>query len=328
MADLLSQEEVDLLLNAVSSGDVEAEQPSGYEQVDSRDVLTYDFRRPERVSKEQLKGLQSQFEAFAREMSIALPLFLRTVVRVDLLTIDPLTYDEFILSVSRPTCLAKIDMSPLEGLAVLEVSPTVIYPIVDRVLGGKGEGLAKPRDLTEIEGRIAQRILELILDCLKRSWDQLIEFKCKVESLESDPLLVQIVAGQEMVILVGYEVHLGEAVGTLNLCIPLVVLNPVFEYLTARTRFIRRMSPDMAERMRQVITQAVDKASTPVDAILGRAELKMRELAELQVGDIIQLDQKVADPLAVEVGGIQRFEAQPGRVAEHSAFQITDIVRD
>ena len=202
MSKLLTQEEIDALLSQ--------------EQGDERPELTkpkkeyrlYDFRRPERVSKEQLKGLQSLFEAFSREVSIIFPPYLRTVVRVDLTSIDQLTYDEFILSVARPTCLSIINMAPLEGNAVLEMSPSMVFPIVDRVLGGKGMTLPEPREMTEIEDRIIQRIVMMMLDSLKRSWDQLIEFNLSVEQQESDPLIVQIVAGSEMVVLVGYEIHI------------------------------------------------------------------------------------------------------------------------
>ncbi|MBN2311375.1 MAG: flagellar motor switch protein FliM, partial [Candidatus Hydrogenedentes bacterium] len=219
MADILSQDEVDMLLDAVSKGEVEVEEKA-YDRVDSRDMMHYDFRRPERVSKEQLKGLQSLFEMFARELSIALPPFLRTVVRVDLVSIDQLTYDEFILSISRPTSMSIINMAPLEGNAVIELNPAVVFPIVDRILGGTGAPLSSPRELTEIENRIITRIVLMILDSLRRSWDQLVEFKLSVVAQESDPLIVQIVAGSEMVILVAYEIHIGGTVGSMNMCMP------------------------------------------------------------------------------------------------------------
>ncbi len=211
MADILSQDEVDLLLGAVSEGEIGDAEEEAQQEVH---LTAYDFRRPERVSKEQLKGLQSLFEAFSREVSILFPPFLRTVVRVDLTSIDQLTYDEFILSVARPTALSIINMSPLEGTAVIEMSPSMVFPIVDRVLGGKGMTLPEPRELTEIENRIIQRIVMMLLDSLRRSWEQLIEFRLSVLQQESDPLIVQIVAGSEMVILVGYEVHIGETVGS------------------------------------------------------------------------------------------------------------------
>ena len=327
MADILSQEEVDLLLNAVTDGGIaEAEEAT---EVDQEIVTTaYDFRRPERVSKEQLKGLQSLFEAFSREMSILFPPYLRTVVRIDLTSIDQLTYDEFILSVSRPTSLSVINMAPLEGNAVLEMSPSMVFPIIDRVLGGRGITLPEPREMTEIENRIIQRIAMMILDSLRRSWEQLIEFQLSVIQQESDPLIVQIVAGSEMVILVGYEVHIGDTVGTMNFCVPLLVLNPILDQISQQAHYSRRMSPEVAHATREAIARTLRKARVPVDAILGHTRLSVRQIASLREGDVIVLESSPADPIKVEVGGLPCYLAQPGRRREQSAVQLLTFVRD
>lgn len=328
MADILSQDEVDLLLSAVAEGEVPSEEELATPNADvEQRMTTYDFRRPERVSKEQLKGLQSLFEAFAREVSIIFPPFLRTVVRVDLTSIDQLTYDEFILSVARPTSLSIVNMNPLEGNAVLELSPSMVFPILDRILGGKGAPLNEPRELTEIETRIVQRLVMMILDSLKRSWEQLIEFHMTIVTQESDPLIVQIVAGSEMVILVGYEVHIGEVVGTMNMCIPLLVLNPILDQISQQTHFMRKMDPALAELTRLVIAKIVTKASVPMDAILGRAVLKLEDVARLQVGDVVQLDSSPEEFVTVNVGGHPMFQAQPGRRGEQSAVQLLNLIR-
>lgn len=327
MADILSQDEVDLLLNAVSKGDLDSADQA-YDRVEARDLISYDFRRPERVSKEQLKGLQSLFEAFSREVSIVMPPFLRTVVRVDLISIDQLTYDEFILSVGRPTSLSIINMAPLDGNAVIEMSLDMVFPIVDRVLGGRGAALPEARELTEIENRIVSRLVVMILDCWRRSWDQLIEFKLNVIAQESDPLIVQIVGGSEMVILIGYEVHVGDRVGQMNMCIPLMVLNPVLDQITQQTHYKRRMSRELAKRVAVQLNRLVRKSTVPVDAILGRARLPLSEIAQLQVGDVVQLDADIKVPIPIEVGGLRRFAAKPGRLGEQSAVQISAIMRD
>jgi flagellar motor switch protein FliM len=327
MADILSQDEVDLLLGAVSEGEVGEAEKEVEEEQDVH-LSPYDFRRPERVSKEQLKGLQSLFEAFSREVSIVFPPFLRTVVRVDLTSIDQLTYDEFILSVARPTALSIINMAPLEGTAVIEMSPSMVFPIVDRVLGGKGMTLPEPRELTEIENRIIQRIVMMILDSLRRSWEQLIEFRLSVLQQESDPLIVQIVAGSEMVILVGYEVHIGETVGTMNFCIPLLVLNPILDQISQQAHSSRRMSDDMADLTQNAIRSQIMRSRIPIDAILGRARISINDIATLSVGDVIQLDSSLHDPLMVEIGEKPKFLASPGRRRENSAIQLTSFYRE
>lgn len=327
MADILSQDEVDMLLSAVAEGELETAIPAP-ERFEQPALAAYDFRRPERVSKEQLKGLQSLFEAFAREVSVTMPPFLRTVVRVDLTSIDQLTYDEFILSVARPTSLTVLDMNPLDGKAVLEMSPTMVFPIVDRVLGGKGLALPTPRELTEIEQRIVSRIVLMIVDCWKRSWDQLIEFKIGIVNQESDPLIVQIVAGSEMVILVGYEIYIGETVGSMNICIPLLVLNPILDQISQQVHFQRRMSSETAAATRAVIRETLRRVPVPIDAILGHVRLPLSDIARLQVGDVVTLDTDVDKPIPVEVGGLRRFLAQPGRRKDHSSIQLVAVKRD
>jgi len=327
MADILSQDEVDLLLSAVSESGM-AEQPPEDRAAPQYSLTAYDFRRPERVSKEQLKGLQSLFEAFSREASIIFPSFLRTVVRIDLTSIDQLTYDEFILSVSRPTCLSVVSMSPLEGNAVVEMSPSMVFPIVDRVLGGKGITLPETRELTEIENRIMQRITMMMLDSLSRAWDQLIEFNLSVIQQESDPLIVQIVAGSEMVILVGYEVHVGETVGTMNFCVPLLVLNPILDQISQQAHFARRLSDEVATVTRAAIKNTLNKAQLPVEVLLGHARLTLADVAGLQVGDVIQLGTSPSEPVTVRIGGLDRFKALPGRRSETSAVRLVDFIRD
>ncbi len=204
----------------------------------------------------------------------------------------------------------------------------MIFPIVDRVLGGKGQTLSEPRELTEIESRIASRIIMMILDSLKRSWDQLIEFKLTIVTIESDPLIVQIVAGSEMVVLVGYEIHIGEVVGAMNVCMPLLLLNPILDQISQQTHFTRKLSPRLAELTRTTIGQTITRASLPIDALLGQAVLPLDEVARLQVGDIVQLNTSPDEPITVEVGGIGRFLAQPGRKGEQSAVQLTGVIRD
>lgn len=325
MADILSQDEVDLLLGAVSEGDIGEAEEEAEQDVH---LSIYDFRRPERVSKEQLKGLQSLFEAFSREVSIIFPPFLRTVVRVDLTSIDQLTYDEFILSVARPTALSIINMAPLEGTAVIEMSPSMVFPIVDRVLGGKGMTLPEPRELTEIENRIIQRIVMMLLDSLRRSWEQLIEFKLSVLQQESDPLIVQIVAGSEMVILVGYEVHIGETVGTMNFCIPLLVLNPILDQISQQAHFSRRMSDEMTVLVNRAIMRTMHRSKVPVEAILGRARMSVKDIAMLGVGDVVQLNTSPHQPLEIDISGNPKFLATPGRRREMSAVQLTNFYRE
>ncbi len=330
MADILSQDEVDMLLSAVSEGEIDAAAgaEADAEAVPSPVAATYDFRRPERVSKEQLRGLQGLFEAFARELSVALPGYLRTSTRVELVCIDQLTYDEFVLSVSRPTSLNIVDMNPLPGNSIVEVSLALAFPVIDRLLGGKGAAVEEMRPLTEIEQKILGRLLKLILDSMSRAWSNIVKFNMKAIAHESDPLIVQIVTGSEMVILVAFEAQVGDTTGTINFCIPLIVLNPLLEKISAQSKYtvaapVKRVSSDTVERIHSVVGKAV----VPVAIDLGGATLPVRELVNLQVGDIIELDTPVNGMVNVLVGGKPKFLANPGKVGERTAVQVRGYVR-
>ena len=324
MADILSQDEVDLLLNAVSEGEVSAV-PEGQKEVQQK-ASAYDFRRPNRVSKEQYRGLQGLFEAFARELGIAFPGYLRTVTRVDLTAIDQLTYDEFMLSVSRPTSLTVVSMEPFSGTLVIELSPSLVFPIVDRLLGGPGSILEEPRNLTEIEQRIVQKIIYLSLGCWERSWTHVAELKLKIVAQESDPLLCQIVPGSEMVILVAFEIHLGEVTGTMNLCIPLVNFGSLLDKLSAQLSYSTRLSKADAARTRTLIERVLMRTPLLVTAYLGGSKLSVRELLSLQEGDILQLDNLVSGYASVNAGNRKKFYAKPGRVGDKSAVQIVSCI--
>ena len=168
----------------------------------------------------------------------------------------------------------------------------------------------------------------MILDCWKRAWEQLIEFKMAVVNQESDPLIVQIVAGSEMIVLVGYELYIGETVGSMNMCVPLMLLNPILDQISSQASSQRKMSEGMARATRARIIRTVKQASVPVEPILGVVSLLLTDIARLQVGDVVPLDTNHLDPIPVRVGGVTRFLAKPGRRGGRSSVQIVSIVRD
>ncbi len=328
MADILSQEEVDLLLSAVSEDDLDKSDVMEAPKEEKQPFSVYDFRRPDRISKEQFRGLQGLFEAFAMELSLLLPGYLRTVSRVDLVSIDQLTYDEFILSVGRPTSLNIIRMTPLEGLAVLEFSPNLVFPTIDRLLGGKGDTPTEPRELTEIEQKILQKIIVMVLDSLTRAWSSLVEFRLKIQAQENDPLIVQIVPGSEMVLLVGFEIHVGETSGAMNLCIPLIVLNPILDRIASQSQYAPTMSDVARRRTEAHVYQILTNVDVPVSVELGSTNICLGELLKIQEGDIVVLDTATSHPIDVLVNNRPKYLAKPGRVGKKSAVQILSVHRD
>lgn len=328
MVDILSQEEIDLLLGSVTTGVLQDAIKEEKEEGKGAKVSVYDFRRPERISKEQLKGLQSIFEAFARELTIVLPPYFRTVVRVDLAAIDQITYDEFILAISRPTCLVVVNLAPLEGAGILELSPSAVFPIIDRVLGGKGKSIPEYRELTEIEERIIGKVADMMLGSLKRAWEQIIELNARVESIESDPLIVQIVAGSEMVLLVSYDLHLGENKGTINFCIPFMVISPILEQISRMAHYAHRVSPDVAVKTKIALLKLLLNAPICLATILGRTKLRVSELMELKKGDILIFNQSVDEPVTIEIEGHPKLKGFIGRRGDEMAVRISKIIRE
>ncbi len=224
--EVLSQEEVESLLSAMDPASAVATRPAATRQVSSpprsrEKVSPYDFKRPERVGKEQMRALQSLHEGFGRNFGAALSALLRTIVDVKLTSVDQLTYSEFVFSLENPTCFNLLRAEPFEGNLILDINPSVLYPIIDRLLGGgKQAGPPARRPLTEIELRLVARITALVMIELRKAWENVLNLELSVERVESNPQLVQIVPPNEVVILISFELTIGEVRGMMNLCIP------------------------------------------------------------------------------------------------------------
>ena len=201
----------------------------------SREKITpYDFKRPERVGKEQMRALQSLHEGFGRNFGAALSALLRSIVEVKLTSVDQLTYSEFVFSLENPTCFNLLTAKPLEGNLILDINPSILYPIINRLLGGgKETGTVARRALTEIELRLVRRITGLFLHDLKRAWANILPLEFEVERVESNPQLVQIVPPNEVVVLISFELTLGDVRGMMNLCIPFNAIERIGNKLTS-----------------------------------------------------------------------------------------------
>ncbi len=329
MADILSQDEVDALLNAVTEGELPAEEVgvdpgTGAAVVAaSTHVSRYDFRRPDRVSKEQFRGLQTMADFFARDLSTSLSVYLRLNTRVFVTSIDQLTYDEFILSIANPTCFNVLDCRPLEGNAVLELSPQLVFPIIERLLGGKGTPLDHARELSEIEKRLILKIINIVLTTLTKTWSHLADFQFSVVAQESDPQIVQIVTGSEIVILIGFEIHVGDISGSMNICMPVVVLEPVMEHIGSEFTFSGSRVHQTSDA-RQRIETVLSSVDVSVTAYLGGSKISVRELLALRRGDTLRLDNHVRDQerVIISVGGKPKYYARIGRLGGKEALQI------
>ncbi len=325
VTDVLDQSEVDALLAAVESGGVQkvVESATSHSFLTAKEIHSYDFKRPERVSKEQMRALEGIHESFARNFGAFLSGFLRTIVEIRVASAEQLTYSEFIHSLPNPTNFNLLTAEPLAGQMCLEISPLIIYPVIDRLLGGSNSELFIPqRPLTLIEQRLVNRITQRALTALTESWSDLVDAKFKIVEVESNPHLVQIVAPNEVVVVLGFEIRMGGRAGTMSLCIPFNVIEPVVGKLLSQG-WLAYQRRSTAEDKGSTLAQSL--AATHVDAVayLAQTSITMGELLSLQRGDIIPTEKPVGSELILQIEGQNKFAGQLGRHKDNLAIKIT-----
>lgn len=331
MSDVLDQTEVDALLAAVDSGGV-AQQDSPAQAASvyghsspgtTTDVQTYDFKRPERVSKDQMRALEALHEGFGRNFGAALSGYLRTIIEVSVANIEQLTYSEFIHSLPNPTCFNLLKAEQLDGQLCLEISPLIIYPVIDRLLGGSNADLFIPqRPLTQIEQRLVQRITDRATHHLSEAWSNLTPITFKVEDFESNPQLVQIVPPNETVVVVGFEMKMGNRTGTMSLCIPYNVIEPIMGVLAAQNWFSYQRKGGHEDHLRK-LTRNVNAAPLELRAFLAQTTIRMNEFLSLQPGDIITTEKECGREVLVQIEGRNKFLGVIGQFRGSRAIRIT-----
>lgn len=325
MGEILSQSEIDSLLSALSSGEVNAEEIKKEEH--KKKIRVYDFKRPNKFSKDQLHTLQVIHENYGRLLTTYFSAHLRSLVIINVLSVEQLTYDEFVRSIPNPTILNIITMAPLEGNSILEMNPVVAFTILDRLFGGPGKPPDKTRSLTDIERTVMERLAVKILDLLREAWENIIPLNPMLETIETNPQFTQIVAPTEMVVLVTLETKIGDGEGLINLCIPYLVLEPIINKLSAHFWFSRSSKEATTEHI-QMLQKRIQKTQLNLTTILGHANVSVREMMELQQGDVIPLDHKVSEPLEVFAGPRRKFKGLPGMVGSKMAVQITEVIKE
>lgn len=328
MADVLDQSEVDALLSAVDSG---LGGPESETEVFTRtrakqqEVRTYDFKRPERVSKDQMRSLEAIHEGFARNFGASLSNFLRTIVEVRVATIEQLTYSEFIHSLPNPTCFNLLNAPPLEGQLCLEISPLIVYPIIDRLLGGSNAELFIPqRPLTTIEWRLVKRITDRAVATLTEVWSGLVQVAFSLAETESNPHLVQIVAPNEVVVVIGLELKMGNRAGTMTLCFPFNVIEPVMGKLATQS-WLAYQRKASSERQRRELAYHLKSAEVEVRAFLAETAITVQDLLHLQPGDIIATKKPATQELILQVEDRNKFAGQLYQYKGNRALRITRL---
>ncbi|MEM1423951.1 MAG: flagellar motor switch protein FliM [Planctomycetota bacterium] len=328
MNDILDQSEVDALLAAVDSGDVEERTDDvaifsrWRKTTEGVEVRPYDFKRPERVSKDQMRAINTLHETFARAAGASLSSFLRTIVEVKLSSCEQMTYSEFIAGLPNPTSFNLLSADPLEGQMCFEISPLIIYPIIDRLLGGTNQELFIPqRPLTAIENRLISKVIDRCIESLKESWASVGALDFALSGSESNPQLVQIVPPNEVVVVVGMEMRLANRAGTMNLCIPYAVIEPLMDSLSAQSWFSAPKNRS-GVRHEQSIRAQLRQAPLETNAILAETSITMRDLVDLAVGDIITTEKPLGAPSVMCVEGEPKLLVELGQHKGNRALRV------
>lgn len=324
MSDVLSQNEIDNLLQALSSGDVDVEEmkKSGEAQ-----VKNYDFSRPSKFSKEHLRTLEIIFEHYGRLLSTNLPVYLRKNISVEVMNSEAVTYMEFSNALSNPVLLGVVDFAPLTGSVIMEMAPKLGYAIVDRMLGGEGEPLDKTREFSEIELVIIERIMTVCVELLREPWENVLDLHPRLERIETNSQFAQIISPSEMISIITINIKIGDVEGLMNICLPYITLEPVMDKLNTKFWY-SNMQEKTDVSYSDSIEHLISKAAVPVRVVLGNSSVSVADFASLQVGDIVRLDSKVNHDLNVFVGDIKKFTALPGSSGKNYAVRITSIIRE
>lgn len=322
MGEVLSQAEIDNLLNALSTGELDA---SDMQDTAERQVKDYDFKRPVKFSKEHLRTLEIIFEHYGRLLSTNLQVYLRKNVQVAVNSSETVTFSEFSNALSSPVILSIVNFAPLAGNIIMELSLNVGYAIIDRMLGGKGTAIERSKDFSEIEMAILEKILVVCMQMLREPWKNVVEINPVLDRIETNPQFAQIIAPSDMIAIVTLNIKIGDVEGLMNVCLPFFTLEDIMDNLN--TKFWYSTIHESSDVNYQEYLEAlVKRVSVPIRAVLGTSSVSVNDFINLQTDDIIRLDSEINGDLIVYVGNIKKFTAVPGSSKEKYAVQVTSVL--
>lgn len=324
---ILSQGEVDALLSAFDLGEVEAPKDSDAGG-EGPAVLPYDFRRPERVARDQLRSIGQLHDVFARNLQANLSGLLRTIVEVRIQPVEQLTYSEFINALPNPTVFTVLGADVFEGNFILELNPSIAFPILERMLGsGKATAGTPERSLTDLEWNLINSIVLRVLEALRDAWSRIVAAQFRVTGRETNPHLVPIMSSNEPVVAVSFEVMIGETRGFLNLCVPVMSIETYLEKISEQTWMVQRKGTGSSATEGEVLTKSLAKADVEMAAFVAETPIEVSELRDLEVGDRVLTDHAEAQPIVVCVEGRPKFLALPGCFKDRRAIKIVRVLQ-
>ena len=322
--EILSQSEIDALLSAITSGEMDAEELKKEEK--EKKIRVYDFKRALRFSNDQIRGITRIHENYARLLTTFFSAQLRTYVNISVASVDQIPYEEFIRSIPNMTILNIYSVEPLEGRVLMEVNPNIAYALLDRLLGGKGSSINTIDSLTEIDTMLMSQLFEKAVVNLQEAWASLIEIDPILEDFEVNPQFLQMVSPNETVVVATLATEVGEVSGMINICIPHIVLEPIISKLSVHYWMQTSAKVRDPEAYSNIVNN-IQEVNIDAKAILGDAEITINEFLNLKTNDIITLNQTIDEPLTLEINHKPKFKVQPGKYKNKLSVQILNEIK-
>ncbi len=325
MSDVLSQNEIDNLLKSLTEGAISEDDNDGAPKVK---IKKYDFRSANKFTKEQVRTLHSIYTNFSHMLSTYLSGTLRTSCQVELLSAEEQTYSEYTNSLQSPLILAIVDMPPLEGSTLMEISPNIAYGIMNRLLGGRGDDLETSKNFTDIDIALMQKVVGQILKQVDSAWSRVIHTTCKLHNIETSPQFAQIVPYSEPTVIITISVKIGNDVeGFLNVCIPYAAIEPINDNMEASMWVSSKkikVEPENAVNIRNKLRTA----KFDIRANFNSMPISLQEIISLEVGDVLKLEHKVEQGLCVEIAGMPKFRGKLGVYENKYAVKLAEKIEE
>lgn len=325
MSEVLSQNEIDALLNALSSGEVDAKEIK--DANNTVKVRNYDFKNPQKMAKDQLRTLEIIYDNFSRLLQTFLSGYLRAPVTIQVLSVDQYAYSEFTNAISNPAFLSIIKFFPLPGEIIIDISPQIAMIMIERLLGGMGENVSDLRAFTEIELILLRKIVNRMNALMSEAWENIIELRPSLEKIETNPQFAQIISPSETIALITLNISIGDVEGMLNVCLPHLVLEPILDQLNTRLWYTTSKS-DVKQNSYEHISNRLKKASVLMKAEIGSTKLSVREILSLRPGDVVTIENMSNRNATVRIGTKMKFICEPGVLNNHLAVKVSQIIRN
>lgn len=323
MAEVLSQGEIDALLSALSSGEIAPDELPKEEE--KQKVKDYDFRSPQKFSKDHIRTLELIHDNYARIISNYLTAQVRTNAKVNIESVEQITYEEFIHSIPNPTILTVFKMQPLNGSILFETNPQFVFQIIDILLGGSGTGKYKMREFTDIDKNIIKKFNSGLISNLKLAWDEVLEVSPEIEGVETNPALNQTLAPNEPVALITFSVEIGKNNTFINICIPYLSIEKVLDKLVIQYWF-QQNDEELLRESREKLKNRLNIVEVDMTAVLGETSITVDDFLKLTSGDVVTLDNKSSSAIKILVEDQPSYYGKPGIVGKNMGIQILDTI--